>query len=123
MNITDLLKQSPRGQLAALEAGFDDAAIDAVAEFAGVKRDEITHAFALPASGGTMANWQAERLLRLARVAADLRDVFTTSEAVSRWLSTPLATLDRSPIELCATDVGAHIVQQYVNAARHGIPR
>jgi putative toxin-antitoxin system antitoxin component (TIGR02293 family) len=63
----------------------------------------------------------SEKLLRAARVRNLCRTLFTTDEAVSKWLSKPDASLgNMAPLDLLDTDLGAREVENLLRALAYG---
>jgi putative toxin-antitoxin system antitoxin component (TIGR02293 family) len=69
----------------------------------------------------TLSAEESEKVLRAARIHNLAKNLFTTDEAVSQWLSTPAAPLhDVAPIDLLDTDVGAREVEGFILGLAHG---
>lgn len=69
---------------------------------------------------------EADRLVRLARVAALADEVFGNRDKALRWLRKPKQHLlagqhDATPIDLVATEHGARLVENRLRQIQHGI--
>jgi putative toxin-antitoxin system antitoxin component (TIGR02293 family) len=67
---------------------------------------------------------ETDRLVRIARIVARAIELFEgSSEAASRWLTSPVIALGgRMPIEFASTGVGAIEVESLIGRLAHGIP-
>lgn len=64
---------------------------------------------------------ESEKVLRVARIRNLARDLFTTDDAISQWLSTPAPALGHvPPIDLLDTDVGAMEVEGLIRGLAYG---
>ncbi len=74
-----------------------------------------------PASG-LLNEVESERVLRLARVAADAEEVLGSWENAKAWLITESRALGgRRPLDLLDTDVGAESVRDVLGRIAHGV--
>lgn len=69
---------------------------------------------------------EADRLVRLARVAALADEVFGDRDKALRWLRKPKQHLlmgqrDATPIDLVATEHGARLVENRLRQIQHGV--
>lgn len=72
-------------------------------------------------SGEPLSREASEKVLRVARVRNLARDLFTSDEAISVWLSQPDASLDGdAPLDLLDTELGAREVENLLRALAHG---
>jgi putative toxin-antitoxin system antitoxin component (TIGR02293 family) len=74
------------------------------------------------AEGQPLTAEEADRVVRVARVAARAQQVFgARPEYALEWLRTPQRTLgDRAPIRLLERDSGARMVEELLLALEHG---
>lgn len=64
---------------------------------------------------------ESDRVLRIARVAAEAERVFGSAEKSSRWLSAENRILGAKPLDMLATDAGARDVENELGRIDHGI--
>jgi len=65
---------------------------------------------------------ESDRALRLARIHEHAVRVFGSEEKASRWLRKPCRALDGAiPLDLLASETGAHIVDSELHAIDHGM--
>jgi putative toxin-antitoxin system antitoxin component (TIGR02293 family) len=71
---------------------------------------------------GRLDMFESDRLYRLARIFAEAKALFGTTEKASRWLQKKNRALgNRIPLDLLSTDVGAHEVEKVLGRIHHGI--
>lgn len=63
---------------------------------------------------------ETDRVLRIARVARQATDVFGDEAKAQRWLSKPNRMLGGTPLEMLATDAGAHEVEAELHRINFG---
>jgi putative toxin-antitoxin system antitoxin component (TIGR02293 family) len=84
----------------------------------GIARREVTRK---PGNAAPLSSDTSEKLLRIARVRNLGRTLFTTDEAVSKWLSKPDASLNNmAPWDLLDTELGAREVENLLRALVYG---
>lgn len=67
---------------------------------------------------------ESECRLRLLRVQALAREIFSSNQAIAEWLGAADRSLgNRTPFELLGTDLGAQRVENLLRAMMHGVPR
>jgi putative toxin-antitoxin system antitoxin component (TIGR02293 family) len=73
-------------------------------------------------SNGTPLSLEAsEKVLRVARVRNLARTLFTTDEAISRWLSQPDTALgNAAPLDILDTELGSREVENLLRALAYG---
>ena len=72
-------------------------------------------------SGAPLSSDTSEKLLRVARVRNLGRRLFTTDEAVSKWLAKPDASLAKmAPWDLLDSELGAREVENLLRALAYG---
>ncbi len=65
---------------------------------------------------------EADRVARLERIVAHAVRVFGSAEKAHRWLRKPCRALDGAvPIDLLATETGAHLVEDELHAIDYGM--
>lgn len=65
---------------------------------------------------------ESDRLRRLERIMAHAERVFGSQEKARRWLRKPCRALESAPpIELLASETGAHFVEQELHAIDFGM--
>jgi putative toxin-antitoxin system antitoxin component (TIGR02293 family) len=68
-----------------------------------------------------LSSSESEKVLRAARVRNLAGDLFTTDEAISKWLKTPASPLKgAAPIDLLDTDFGAREVEGFIRGLAYG---
>ncbi len=73
-------------------------------------------------TGQPLSSIETDRALRLKRVHDHALRVFGNREKAHRWLRKPCRALDGTvPIQLLATETGAHIVESELHAIDHGM--
>ena len=63
---------------------------------------------------------ETDRVLRIARVARQANDVFVDEAKARRWLSKSNRMLGGTPLEMLATDAGAHEVEAELHRINFG---
>jgi putative toxin-antitoxin system antitoxin component (TIGR02293 family) len=120
---------SPEALRSRVRQGLPYAALEAVAERLALDRREVSETLDLPER--TLARRknerrlqpaESDRLVRLARVAAQASEVLGDAERASRWLHRPNRALGGvAPLALLDTDVGAQQVEQILGRIEHGV--
>ena len=66
---------------------------------------------------------ESERVERLARVYASVLDVWGDEDDARQYLFTPNPLLNnKSPIDVCVTELGARLVEETLEKIRYGLP-
>lgn len=69
-----------------------------------------------------LSDIEADRVLRLQRIYAQAVRVFGSKEKAHRWLRKPCRALGGAvPIDLLASETGAHFVEEELHAIDHGM--
>lgn len=120
---------STRSLLRSIESGLPYAAFDAVRERFGLSREDLAEAIGLPLR--TLARRRRERklhpdesdrLVRVARIAAEASRVLGDDRNAGLWLRDEIIALgNRRPIDLLRTDVGAREVEEIIGHIEYGI--
>lgn len=112
-----------------LEKGLSVNVVRAVRARLGLTDEEIYQLVAprrtltrREVEGQPLTAEEADRVVRIARVAARAQQVFgARAEYAQEWLRTPQHTLgDRSPIQLLGRESGARAVEELLLALEHG---
>ncbi|WJI14771.1 DUF2384 domain-containing protein [Pseudoxanthomonas winnipegensis] len=69
---------------------------------------------------GLLTETESDRVMRIARLARQAERVFGDAGKASRWLSTPNRILGNVPLQLLATDAGAHEVEDELGRIEYG---
>ncbi|HEX9671449.1 MAG TPA: antitoxin Xre/MbcA/ParS toxin-binding domain-containing protein [Thermoanaerobaculia bacterium] len=109
--------------------GLPFAALEAVARTLELERPELTAALDLPErtlvrrkQERRLRPAESDRLVRLARVAAQAVEVLGDTERAVRWLHRPNRALGGpAPLTLLDTDIGAQQVEQLLGRIEHGV--
>jgi len=64
---------------------------------------------------------ESDRVLRIARVAAEAKRVFGDNDKSTRWLNTHSAVLGGKPLDLLATDAGSRAVEDELGRIEYGV--
>ncbi len=64
---------------------------------------------------------ESDRVLRIARVAAEAKRVFGDNDRSTRWLNTHSAVLGGKPLDLLATDAGSRAVEDELGRIEYGV--
>lgn len=112
-----------------LRRGLPFRAAEEVVKKFGIATDELSVALHIPRrtiarrkKAGKLPADESDRLLRLARIAAQAARVLGTHEKASRWLHEPNRALgNRIPLSLLDTDVGTRQVEDVLGRIEHGI--
>lgn len=109
--------------------GLPYAALEAVAERLALDRREVSATLDLPER--TLARRkherrlqpaESDRLVRLARVAAQATEALGDAERAARWLHRPNRALGGvAPLVLLDTDIGAQQVEELLGRIEHGV--
>lgn len=113
----------------AVRAGLPYASLEAVMGELGLARTEAADAIHLPPR--TVARRKKEqklqadesdRLVRLARLAAQGADVLGDKEKAATWLRRPNRALGgKIPLELLDSDIGVRQVEEVLGRIEHGV--
>jgi putative toxin-antitoxin system antitoxin component (TIGR02293 family) len=131
MSILTLSEKPVSEQIAAIERGLPSSSLSQIASMLGLPKQRIIAGLrfaqrTVSERENTKARFsleESERLLRLMRVHHLARAVFTTDEAVARWLEAPDRSLGmKTPLDMLATDLGAAKVENLARAMIHGVP-
>ncbi len=69
-----------------------------------------------------LSDVESDRVMRLERINEHAVRVFGSKEKAHRWLRKPCRALDGAvPIDLLASETGAHIVEEELHAIDHGM--
>jgi putative toxin-antitoxin system antitoxin component (TIGR02293 family) len=68
----------------------------------------------------TLSATETDRVLRIARIASLATQVFGSDEKARRWLSKDNRMLGAMPLQMLATDAGAHEVEAELNRIEFG---
>jgi putative toxin-antitoxin system antitoxin component (TIGR02293 family) len=131
MTIFELADKPDSEQIAAIEKGLPSQSLNQIAKMLGLPKQTII--VALKFAQRTISEREkakkpfkleeSERLLRVLRVHRIAREVFTTDEAVAKWLDMPDRSLGmKTPLDMLATDIGTAKVENLANAMIHGVP-
>ncbi|MGH8327855.1 MAG: type II RES/Xre toxin-antitoxin system antitoxin [Steroidobacteraceae bacterium] len=113
-----------------LEKGLPANTIRALRTRVGLKDEELYHLIAprrtlnrRETEGQALSAEEADRAVRVARVAARAQQVFSGKpDYAQEWLRTPQRALgDRSPIEVLSREAGARAVEEILLGLEHGI--
>ena len=70
----------------------------------------------------TLSPAESDRAMRLSRIHDHAVRVFGSDEKAHRWLRKPCRALDEAvPLDLLASETGAHIVESELHAIDHGM--
>jgi putative toxin-antitoxin system antitoxin component (TIGR02293 family) len=131
MTIFELADKPASEQIAAIEKGLPSHSLNQIAKMLGLPKQTIIVSLKFAQrtiSGREKAKKpfkleESERLLRVLRVHRIAREVFTTDEAVAKWLNMPDRSLGmKAPLAMLATDIGTAKVENLANAMVHGVP-
>ncbi len=129
--------KSPRSQVKFLKRDGSTGRMVAVADVrqllrlgeAGFSAEEI-HKIVIPrrtlerrmAEKQPFSEIESDRIVRLERLNAHAIRVFGSREKAHRWFRKPCRALDGAiPLELMASETGAHIVEEEIHAIDHGM--
>ena len=77
---------------------------------------------AMAPSDSTLSPEESDRVLRLARVAAQAEEVLGGREDAVKWLHRPSRSLGgHKPLELVRTDAGSELVVDVLGRLEHGV--
>jgi len=112
-----------------VEAGLPYAALEMIMRRFQLERDEVEILLQVPPR--TMARRkqsrrlhrdESDRLMRLARLAAQATQIFGAEEKAAAWLHRPnLAIGHATPLHLLGSDVGAKQVEELLGRIEHGV--
>ncbi len=109
-------RRLPLGALAALaEEGLSPEEADRLI----IPRRTLSHR---KARKQPLTQVESERAVRVASIIALAEDTFADQDAARAWLRRPTTVFDgKRPIDLLATEIGAHLVEQLLYRIAHGI--
>jgi putative toxin-antitoxin system antitoxin component (TIGR02293 family) len=98
-------------------------AIDLLAERLAIDASTLLDVSRIPmrtfqrrqAEAKPLSETETDRVLRIARVASQAERVFGSAEKAQRWLAKSNRVLGAKPLEMLATDAGAHGVEAELN--------
>jgi len=112
-----------------VRAGLPFASLEAVGEKFGLEWAEAAMAIRVPQR--TIARRkqeqrlraaQSDRLVRLARLAAQAAQLFGSEEKAVKWLRRPNRALGRqAPLELLDSDLAARQIEDVIGRIQHGV--
>ena len=113
----------------AAERGLPVLVIDALGENLHASREELLHAIAVSLRTLTrrqkarvLSPEESDRVLRLARVAAQAEEILGGREDAVKWLHRANRSLGgHRPLELVRTDAGAELVIDVLGRLEHGV--
>lgn len=72
--------------------------------------------------GGFLGMIESDRLARVQKILAHVREVFETEDSAEHWLKTAVAALDgRTPLSMLDTDAGIEGVRTVLTRIEHGV--
>jgi putative toxin-antitoxin system antitoxin component (TIGR02293 family) len=109
--------------------GLPYAALEAIATRFAIPQETLVRALHLPPrtlarrkKARRLSADESDRLLRLARVAAQAEDVLGSQERAGAWLRGSVRALGRvRPLDLLDTDLGAQQVERILGRIEHGV--
>lgn len=113
-----------------VERGFSYKALESIQRIVGLATAEFAplvqmtpRTLARRKEVGRLETHESDRLLRISRILGQSIGLFEGEvEAARNWLKSPiLAFGEKSPIELCATEVGAREVEILIGRLEHGV--
>ena len=112
-----------------VQAGLPYAAFQALIVALGLTRVEVAAALGLPErtlarrrSEKKLSAAESDKVLRLARIAAHAAEVLGGEARAGHWLRGSIVALgSRRPLDLLATDIGAHEVDTILGRIEHGV--
>jgi putative toxin-antitoxin system antitoxin component (TIGR02293 family) len=110
-------------------AGLPYAALEAVAKRYGIPLATVAQVIDLPArtlarrkKERRLSAGESDRLVRVARVAAQAEDVLNDHQKAGRWLQKPNRALGGAiPIDLLSSDLGADQVETILGRIEYGV--
>lgn len=120
---------SERGLRRSVEAGLPYASLEAVMRKFGLARPDVSTVLRLPVRTmarrkreGRLDPDESDRLLRLARIAAEAARILGTEEKAVGWLRDPnIALGGEVPMDLLQTDIGARQVEEILGRIEYGL--
>ena len=125
-----LLKSTVDEQVQQIRAGFPVAWLDQFLEETGLPQAETLAVLLLPLrtlarrrNTGRLSAVESDRLFRLARLFEQAVELFEGNrEAAARWFAGPVHALGHvSPLEMSATEAGAHEVHLVIGRLEYGV--
>ncbi len=120
--VDDLIKR--------VEKGFSYKALESIQRIVGLATPEFAPLVQMTArtlarrkETGRLESDESDRLLRISRIIGQSISLFEGDfEAARTWLKSPVLALgNKSPIELCATEIGAREVENLIGRLEHGV--
>jgi putative toxin-antitoxin system antitoxin component (TIGR02293 family) len=113
----------------AAERGLLVIVIDMLGKSLNASREDLLNALALSPrtltrrqKEGVLSPEESDRVLRLARVAAQAEEVLGAREDAVKWLHRPSRSLGgHKPLELVRTDAGSELVVDVLGRLEHGV--
>jgi len=111
------------------ERGLHVLVIEMLGKSLNASREDLLHALALSQrtltrrqKEGVLSPEESDRVLRLARVAAQAEEVLGGREDAVKWLHRPSRSLGgHKPLELVRTDAGSELVVDVLGRLEHGV--
>ena len=109
-------------------AGLPYPALESLQERFGLAREEVASTLRVPLrtlarrkQARRLSPGESDRLVRLARIAAQAADVLGSDEKAGHWLHRPNRALGgQTPLALVDTDLGAREVESVLGRIEHG---
>jgi putative toxin-antitoxin system antitoxin component (TIGR02293 family) len=109
--------------------GLNVVVVEMLAKNLNASREELLHALSLSPrtlvrrqKEGALSSEESDRVLRIARVAAQAEQVLGGREEAVNWLHRPNRSLGgRKPLDLVRTDAGAELVGDVLGRLEHGV--
>jgi len=110
----------------AINVGLEKEAFDRLKRITGVSGETLSKIVRIPyrtlARRKTFSPEESERILRVASVVQRAIDVLEDLATARRWLTTGKRALDdKTPLELCDTELGAREVEHLLGRIEHGV--
>jgi putative toxin-antitoxin system antitoxin component (TIGR02293 family) len=110
-------------------SGLPYAALEAIAKRFDIPQEDLVRALHLPPrtlarrkKARRLSGAESDRLLRLARVAAQAEEVLGSQERAGAWLRGTVRALGGiRPLDLLDTDLGAQQVERILGRIEHGV--
>jgi putative toxin-antitoxin system antitoxin component (TIGR02293 family) len=112
-----------------IREGLPFAALEALMEKFGLKREEVSWALDLPLrtlarrkQERRLSPGESDRLFRVARIAVHAAEVLGGEAQAARWLHASNRALGgQTPLELLDTDLGSQQVEDVLGRIEHGV--
>ncbi|MCU0776554.1 MAG: DUF2384 domain-containing protein [Akkermansiaceae bacterium] len=125
----DPAKSTPSAMMRRIRQGLPAESFVQAAERLGVSQEVLANKLGLVArtlnrkrkAGEKLSAQESERILRVARVWNQARNLFRGDDAIAEWLLRPCASLGQeSPLDLLDTDVGTAEVEGLIAGLAYG---